>query len=151
MKGLMTREPGITCFKDFSTSALPRLYFPIFFSPVYAMPLLLILFFTSPAFADEPKVYTDADLVNYKAEPMVDQESLSRMEDDLKSYEKKSDAAFLLDREKGQRQQAVEAKRAALQKQKQDATVSRTSVSSQDSGHKSGVPYVLSPISTRRT
>jgi len=81
------------------------------FTAVYAMFLPFILFPGSPAYAEETKVYTDADLVNYKAEPIVDQESLSRMEDDLKSYQKKRASAALLEREKRKRQKVEEVKR----------------------------------------
>jgi hypothetical protein len=105
----MTREPDFICFKDFGTSALPHSFFPVLSSIGYATLLLLILFYASPAFTEETKVFTDGDLVNYKAEPMVDQETLSRMEDDLKSYEKKKDSEFRLDRGTRKRQQAAEA------------------------------------------
>ena len=128
----MTREPDFTCFKDFGTSSFPHIYshiagsYPIFFpglwrvlfSVLHAMFLLLILFPASPADAGEPKVFTDADLVHYKPEPMVDQETLSRMEDDLKLHEKK---------------------KAALQKQ--DVTVSRVPVSNQSSVYGADVRY----------
>ena len=106
-----------TCFKDFSTSRRLHLYFLVLFSILPAMLLQFILLSASPAYAEEPKVFTDADLVNYKAEPMVDQETQARLADDLKAYEKKRDAASLLDREKRKRQKAEEAKRPALQKQ----------------------------------
>lgn len=120
------RESGFTCIKDFGTFTLQRL---IVTCTVYAMLLLPILYSASSSYAEEPKVFTDADLVNYNAEPMVDQETLSSMEDDMKLYEKKKDAEFLLEREKRKRQQAEEAKKTALQKQ--DVTISRTPVSIQ--------------------
>ena len=153
MGELMTREPDFTCFKDFGTSSFPHIYshiagsYPIFFpglwrvlfSVLHAMFLLLILFPASPADAGEPKVFTDADLVHYKSEPMVDQETLSRMEDDVKLYEKKKAAEFLLEKEKRKRHQAEEAKKAALQKQ--DVTVSRVPVSNQSSVYGADVRY----------
>ena len=77
--------------------------------------------------------------MHYKPEPMVDQETLSRMEDDLKLYEKKKAAEFLLEKEKRKRHQAEEAKKAALQKQ--DVTVSRVPVSNQSSVYGADVRY----------
>jgi len=105
----MTRGPGFICFKYFSTSALPRLYFTARFCKEYVVLLLLIFFSAASSHAEETMVFTDADLVNYKAEQMVDQESLSRMENDLKSYQKKKDAASQLERGKKKKQQAGDA------------------------------------------
>jgi hypothetical protein len=146
----MTRGPDFICFKDFAASVFPRLYFPTHCSIGYATLLLLMLFSASPAFTEETKVFTDADLVNYKAEPMVDQETQSRMEEDLKSYEKKKDAEFHLEREKRKRKQAEEAKRPALQKKKQDITVSGAPVSNQSRGT-SGNGDISHPASKKKT
>lgn len=161
------RESDFTCFKDSSAYALPRFYFTILYPAVYALLLLLILFPASPAYAEETKVFTDADLENYNVVPMVDQETLSRLEKDLNLYEKKRAAELLLEREKMKKQQAEEAKRLVLQKQNVRVSrmpvsvqsrnnnsgyaVPRTSVSIQKSANNSTAGPISSPVSSRRT
>jgi hypothetical protein len=138
------RESDFTCFKAFGTSAFQHLYPPVLMSVTYAMLLLLVVFSATPAYAEEPKVFTDSDLVNYNAEPMVDQDTLSRMEDDLQMYKKNKDAELLLEKEKMKKKQAEEAKRAALEKQKQDAAAA--AALKQKNSNKSVSGYRVSPV-----
>jgi hypothetical protein len=136
MEGFEMRGPHFTCFKDFTAYALPCLY-----PAAYALLLQLVLFSVSAVYAEETKVFTDADLENYNVAPMVDQGTLSRMEEDLNLYEKKRAAELLLGREKMKRRQAEEAKR--LASKKQNVTVSHVPVSVQNSNNNSGIGYAV--------
>lgn len=140
------READITCFKNFSTSAFQYLHFPVFFSVMYVMFLMLMLFSASPVYAEEPKVFTDTDLGNYDAVSMVDEETQSRMESDLQSYRKKKDAELIRDRERTAKKQAEEAKKAALQKQKQDAAASAAAALKPKNSNNSASGYRVSPV-----
>jgi hypothetical protein len=134
-------EWDFNCFDNDTTSALLHIYFLVFLSVV-----LLMLFSASPGYAEEPKVFTDSDLGSYNTAPMVDEETQSRMENDLQSYKKKKDAELLLDRERTKKKQAEEAKRAALQKQKEDAAAAAAAAAKKNSGNNSASGYRVSPV-----
>lgn len=157
----MARKPVFTCFKNFNDYELPRLFFAILYPAMYAM-CLVILFSASPAHAEVTKVFTDSDLENYNAEPMVDQETLSSREEDLKSFIEKRSAALLLESERIKKQQAEEAKRLALQKKTMTVSVQssnnkagyaapRTTASNQRSANNSLAGPQSSPVRTGRT
>jgi len=137
------RESDFTCFKDFGASVIQYLYSQVRLSVMYVM---LMFFSASPSYAEEPKVFTDSDLVNYKAEQMVDEETQSRMENDLQSYKKKKDAELIRDRERTAKKQAEEAKKAALQKQKDAATAAAAAALKQKNSNNSVSGYRVSPV-----
>jgi hypothetical protein len=91
------------------------------FSQVREMILLFILLLAFPAYAEEPRVFTDDDLSHYKVTPMFDQETLAKREEELKKWEKERKAALLREKEEQERQKAEEMKKAIAEKQKQAA------------------------------
>ncbi len=153
MEGLITVRPDFICRKDFRSFLFSRRFshsagpYPVFppgpwrlcFYAALSVILLYLLFSASPAQAEGQKVFTDEDLLVYRTAPMVDQSTLSGLEEDLRTWEKAKDAQVLRDREK--KQKAEEMKAAALQKQKQNVSVTGSSSSAQNSVYNTGVDY----------
>lgn len=130
----MTRKSAITYLGKINAEAVPLLLFAIMYPAVHAILLLLMPFTVSQANAEEPKIFTDADLEKYNAMPMVDQETAVKSEEALNSYRMKKSAELLLEKEaqkkeEMKKQQAEGAKRLALQRQKKKVTVSQAPVS----------------------
>ncbi len=78
--------------------------------------LLFGLLSCCPVAAEETRVYTDADLDNYSSEPMVDQETVSRLEDGLKSYKKRKSAEISLEKSRKKLPQAGDTPRQSKRK-----------------------------------
>ncbi|MBI5632892.1 MAG: hypothetical protein HZA15_05375 [Nitrospirae bacterium] len=130
----MTRKPAFTCFNQVNAFASSLLIFAIINPAVFAIMFLLIPFFTASTHAEETKIFTDADLEKYNARPMVDQETISKSEEELNSYLIKKSADLFLEKEalkkaEMKKQQAEGTKRLIVQQQRKKAAVSQEPVS----------------------
>ena len=153
MEGLVTVRPDFICRKDFRSFLFSRRFahsagpYPVFspgqwrlcFYAAWSLILLCLLFSASPTQAGGQKVFTDEDLLVYRTAPMVDQSTLSGLEEDLRTWEKAKNEELLREREK--KQKAEEMKAAALKKQKQNASVTQGPSSDQNSVYNTGVNY----------
>lgn len=100
----------------------------ILIAPARAILLTIIFSPVLAASAEEARVFTDNDLPDYSAEKMVDQETLTRLDQDLDLYRK--------DREK---QRARESRQEELQKKREALASSRKPVVRQGGGNRSGI------------
>ncbi len=59
----------------------------------------MILLVATPAFAGEPRIYTNEDLERYEGRPTYDQETASRISAELKQWESEREAGERLQSE----------------------------------------------------